>query len=102
MLQVKRQVANALPDCAVAFGGESAHCPGIQKSVARIFTPVAGVAISADEARAECSQLGVSELVATRWDGVWCDGRGWVWTLPTAVDTGDVRVLDCSRLSAKP
>jgi hypothetical protein len=95
VLQVRRQVANALPECASAFGGEASACSEIQKSVARLFTPVAGAALSGAQARVECGSLGVDDLVATRWDRVWFDRQGWVWTLPAVVDTGDVRVVDC-------
>jgi hypothetical protein len=96
MLDAQRQIANALPDCATAFGGSAAACPGIQQGVARLFSPGGGGALSAAEARAECERLGVSYLVVTQWDGVWADPNGWVWTLPAAVETGDVRVVNCS------
>ena len=96
VMQAGRQMANALPECAAAFGGDASACPGIQASVARLFTPVAGRALPEDGARIECGRLGASDLVATRWDGVWFDPEGWVWKLPAVVDTGDVRVVDCS------
>jgi hypothetical protein len=95
VLNAQRQIANALPDCATAFGGSAADCPGIQQSVGRLFSP-AGVSLTAAEARAECGRLGAGYLVATRWDSVWADSQSWVWQLPAAVETGDVRVMDCS------
>jgi hypothetical protein len=96
VLYAGRQIVSAFPGCAAEFGGSESACPGIRASVARIFEPARGGALSAAEARAECRRLGATDLVATRWDGVWYDRHGWVWTLPAAVDTGDVRVVDCS------
>ena len=98
LMQAGRQMANALPDCAFAFGGNPSACPGIGQGMARLFSPgsASGSAMAATEARVECGRLGVSYLVATRWDGVWADPRDWVWTLPAVADTGDVRVLDCA------
>jgi hypothetical protein len=58
--------------------------------------PSSGGALSASQARDECARLGVDDLVATRWDAVWSDPRGWVWTLPAVADTGEVRVLACA------
>jgi hypothetical protein len=58
--------------------------------------PSSGGALSASQARDQCARLGVDNLVATRWDAVWSDPRGWVWTLPTVADTGEVRVLACA------
>lgn len=98
VLQVQRQVATAFPLCASAFGGDPAACPAITAAVARLYSPQpSNVALSAAAARIECSRLGAGYLVATRWDGVWSDGNGWVWTLPVTVDTGDLRALDCTR-----
>jgi hypothetical protein len=96
VMHAGRQIASAFPGCAAEFGGSPAACPAIRAGVAEIFEPSAGRAISASEARAVCRRLGIGDLVATRWDGVWFDRQGWVWTLPSAVDTGEVRVLDCS------
>ena len=96
VMQARRQMATAFPVCASAFGGAASACPGIQGSVERLFTPVAGRALSSTGARVECLRLGASDLVATRWDGVWFDSQGWVWTLPAALDTGDVRVVNCT------
>ncbi len=90
MMEAGRQMAMVFPDCASAFGGDPGACPGVRDGVVRLFTP-----LPAAEARAECGRIGVSYLVATRWDAVWADERDWVWTLPAVVDTGDVRVLDC-------
>jgi hypothetical protein len=95
MLHVRRQIAETPPGCGAAFGGDASACAGIERSVGRIFSP--GTSLTAVEARTECGRLGVDDLVATRWDGVWADRQDWVWTLPAAVDTGDVRVLDCSK-----
>ena len=58
--------------------------------------PSSGGALSASQARDQCARLGVDDLVATRWDAVWSDPRGWVWTLPAVADTGEVRVLACA------
>jgi hypothetical protein len=96
ILYAGRQIVSAFPGCAAEFGGSEAACPPIRASVARLFEPVKGVALSADQARAECGRIGASDLLATRWDGVWFDRSGWVWTLPVAVDTGDVRIVNCS------
>jgi hypothetical protein len=97
VLQVRRQVATAFPSCASAFGGDPAVCPEIQVHVGRLFSPPSpNATLPASGARAECRQLGAGYLIATRWDEVWRDTASWVWTLPAAVDTGDVRVLDCN------
>jgi hypothetical protein len=66
----------------------------VESGVQRLFSP--GDAGSAAEARGICSALGISYLIASRWDGVWLDSSGWVWTLPAVADTGDVRVVDCA------
>ncbi len=58
--------------------------------------PISGDTLSASQARDECARLGVDDLVATRWDAVWSDPRGWVWTLPAVANTGEVRVLVCA------
>ena len=58
--------------------------------------PSSGGALSASQARDQCARLGVDDLVATRWDAVWSDPRGWVWTLPAVANTGEVRVLACA------
>jgi hypothetical protein len=98
VLEARRQIASAFPGCAAAFGGDPLACPGMEAGVRRLFSPAtSGAALSAAEARLECGQLGVGYLIATRWDGVWGDAGGWVWTLPAAVDTGEVRVVDCGR-----
>ena len=94
ILQAGRQMATAMPDCASAFGGDPASCPAVESGVRRLFSP--GDARSAAEARGICSALGISYLIASRWDGVWLDSDGWVWTLPAVADTGDVRVVDCA------
>jgi hypothetical protein len=94
ILEVRRQMASATPSCAAAFGGDPSACPGIGAAAGRLFSP-GGVA-TAVAARAECDRLGVGYLAATRWDRVWNDAGGWVWTLPAVVDTGEVRVLDCA------
>jgi hypothetical protein len=122
-IQAGRQMASATPGCDAAFGGDVGACKGVEQGVARLFsldsspndslgaspgnTPpgtlsdkglpgsASGGALSASEARDECARLAVDDLVATRWDAVWGDSQGWVWTLPAVVDTHDVRVLDC-------
>ncbi len=99
ILNVRRQAANSLPGCASPFGGEAAACAEVEKRVARLFSPVAGVALSPAEAQAECGKIGVSYLVVTRWDSVWADQQGWVWRLPAAVDTGEVRVVGCAGIN---
>jgi hypothetical protein len=97
MLEARRQILTALPECVTAFGGSSSPCPDIKAGNARLFGGQGpGTALSPDQARAVCGKLGVDDLVVTRWDSVWNDPQGWVWTLPAAVDTGDVRVVDCS------
>jgi hypothetical protein len=121
-----RQVALATPGCDAAFGGDPATCSGVQQGVARLFSlhspldlppdlsqsvsssgqglqsSVPHVALSAPEARAECANLGVGDLVATRWDPVWFDLRGWVWTLPAVVESNELRVLDCAAPARLP
>jgi hypothetical protein len=89
-----RQLANALHGCATPFGGEREKCQAIQGSVARLF-PGQGMGMTAGEAQVECSRLGVNGLVATRWDAVWSDRKGWVWGLPVVVATPDARVVRC-------
>ena len=96
MMQARRQIATALPECASAFGGNASPCPAIRQAVERLFAASSSLNPT-QAARAECSQLGVTHLVATRWDAVWSDPQSWVWTLPAAVDTGDLRVLDCTQ-----
>jgi hypothetical protein len=95
VLHARRQIATAFPECATSFGGSAVACTGIQQSVGRLFSLGSGGALSGAQAQAECGKLGVGYLVATQWDGVWGDQNGWVWALPAAVDTNDVRVVDC-------
>jgi hypothetical protein len=100
LLGARRQLASAMPKCGVPFGGDPAQCADVERGVSGLFSLRAGprggpVALSPAEARGECGRLGVDYLVATRWDAVWADRLGWVWTLPAAVDTGDMRVLGC-------
>ena len=116
-MQVRRQTAQGQSGCGAEFGGDVGECKRVDDDVARLFgsplqenlvntdqmefgpTPgsvsASGKALSAAEARAICGRLGVSDLVATRWDAVWGDRQGWVWTMPEVVDTYDVRVIDC-------
>jgi hypothetical protein len=96
ILPARRQMANAIQICAWSFGGEPAACPDIKTSVARLFSPVAGFALSPVEAQAECRKLGVSYLIVTRWDDVWADREGWVWKLPAVTETGEFRAVGCA------
>lgn len=122
VMQVGRQVASAQSGCGVVFGGDAAACKQVEQSVTRLFSlqavsaeknlswsvpatglstpaialPAASSALSTNAARNLCGQLGVSVLIATRWDPVWADPHGWVWTLPALVDTGEVRAVDCA------
>jgi hypothetical protein len=117
-LSVRRQTVRGQSGCGAEFGGDVGQCQRIEQDVAHLFgakllkpginsehlefgpTPgslsTAGRAPSADEARALCGRLSVSYLVATRWDAVWADPQGWVWTLPEVVDTYNIRVIDCT------
>jgi hypothetical protein len=95
LMQAGRQMATAFPQCASVFGGDVSACPGIEQGAARLFSLKAGAALSATEAQAECSRFAIDDLVATRWDAVWLDSKGWVWKLPAVLDTGDLRVLNC-------
>ncbi|HEX9199493.1 MAG TPA: hypothetical protein VF865_08030 [Acidobacteriaceae bacterium] len=98
VMHAGRQTATAMPGCAAAFGGDPARCAGVERGVAALFSAdkLSGAMLSAAQAREECGALGVNYLVATRWDAVWQDSRGWVWTLPAVTDTGDVRAVECS------
>ena len=120
VMQAGHQMALATPGCGAAFGGDVRACKGVEQGVARLFSlhsspdlppggallgassdtkgrgPSPGRALSAAEARDQCDRLAVSYLIATRWDAVWSDPRAWVWTLPTVVDTNEVRVVDCA------
>jgi len=119
-IQAGRQMASATPGCDAAFGGDAGACQGVEQGVAWLFSlnsspdlppeisssgaspdtkgrgSASGGALSASQARDQCARLGVDDLVATRWDAVWSDPRGWVWTLPAVADTGEVRVLACA------
>jgi len=91
IMQTGRQMAVGLPDCPAAFGGEVSRCEEMEAGAAWLFSPW----LTAQNARAGCDALGVSYLIATRWDAVWSNPSGWVWKLPAVVDTGDVRVNSC-------
>ncbi len=100
LMNTPRQVANAMPVCNVAFGGDIGPCEGIKSEVARLYLQSAGYVPGekvedAVEARESCKKLGVGELVATAWDPVWRAKEGWVWTLPAIVATDNVRVVGC-------
>lgn len=99
VMHVGRQVASGQPGCGVAFGGEAIACKAVEDGVARLFAREASLTqsgvLSAAEARDECKRLGIDDLVSTRWDAVWNNSKGWVWTLPVVVDTNEVRVVDC-------
>jgi hypothetical protein len=100
LMNTPRQVANAMPECNVAFGGDLGPCEGIKAEVARLFlqpgTAPDMKAEDAGEARESCRRLGVGELVATEWDPVWRAREGWVWTLPVVAETSHVRVVNCA------
>jgi len=118
VLTVQRQTVRGQSGCGAEFGGDVSQCLRVEKDVAQLFganlhkpgsssshlefgpTPgslsASGRAPSADTARAICGRLGVNDLVATRWDAVWGDRQGWVWTLPEVVDTYNIRVIDCT------
>jgi hypothetical protein len=119
-IQAGRQMASATPGCSAAFGGDVSACKGVELGVARLYSldsspdlppegsspgassdkkgrgAASGIALTAAGARDQCGRLGVDDLIATRWDAVWGDPRGWVWTLPVVADTHEVRVLDCA------
>jgi hypothetical protein len=100
VMNTPRQVANAMLECNVAFGGDIGPCEGIKAEVARLFLQPAvhfpGAKVEdAVEARESCRKLGVGELVATKWDPVWKARDGWVWTLPVVAETSQVRVVNC-------
>jgi hypothetical protein len=92
ILELRRQMASGSPGCGVPFGGNASECDGVEQGIARLYTPGLSVA----QARESCGSLGIGYLVATRWDQVWNDSGGWVWELPAAVSTGDVRVVACT------
>ena len=121
VMQAGRQMASATPGCGAVFGGDAGACQGVEQGVARLFAAdssrgsspelpgpsprgassdqilrSSGGALSASQARDQCVRLGVDDLTASRWDAVWSDPRGWVWTLPAVADTGEVRVLACA------
>jgi hypothetical protein len=100
VMNTPRQIANAMPECSVAFGGDIGPCEGIKAEVARLFLQPTGYVPGAKvedaaEARESCRKLGVGELVATKWDPVWRAREGWVWTLPVVAETSRVRVVNC-------
>ena len=100
LVNTPRQIANAFPECDVAFGGDPRPCEGIKAELARLYLEpgglVAGAQVEgAEEARQACHRLGVDELVATRWDPVWGANDSWVWGLPVLTNTERVRVVNC-------
>ncbi len=100
LLHTPRQIANAFPECDVAFGGDPGPCEAIKKELAGLFLEPGGLATgieakSAEEARQSCRRLGVDELVVTRWDPVWGAKASWVWGLPVLASTDRVRVVNC-------
>jgi hypothetical protein len=115
-LTVRRQTARGETGCGAEFGGDVGQCERVEQDVAQLFGaelqdalvkgenqpygPSSTGVLSAAQARAICGRLGVSDLVATRWDAVWHDPQGWVWNLPEVVGTYDIRVIDCA--SARP
>jgi hypothetical protein len=114
LIHVRRQTVTAMPECDTVFGGEVDACDGIRAAVARVFeepspeeesfsSPIEGArpAVSAAEAMAICEGLQADYLIATRWDPVWRERTGWVWTLPMVVATPDLRVLRCGTRPAR-
>jgi hypothetical protein len=96
IMQAGRQMATAFPECDSVFGGDPSACPALSQGVDRLFSQSGQPAPSAIDARTACAQLGVTHLIATEADSIWLDRRGWVWNLPAAVDTGNLRVLNCT------
>lgn len=98
ILHATRQMGSAIPGCGAAFGGEPSRCNDVEQAVKRLFflDNASNSALSATVASAECGKLGVDYLLATRWDVVWSDTKGWVWRLPAIVDTGGVRIVRCA------
>jgi hypothetical protein len=97
-----RQMANALPVCAAAFGGDPANCGGLMQGIAVLYQPGLDRVPDRMAGVVECERFMLDDLVATRWDAIWADHTSWVWGLPAVVDTGDVRVLECGRGSLSP
>ena len=105
IMQIRRQVASSFPKCNIDFGGDRAACASVEEGITRLFAvadksvnpgSTEPVALTAEAAQSECGKLGVSYLIAARWDNVWNDPTGWVWRLPAVVDTNEIRVLDCA------
>jgi hypothetical protein len=98
IMHAGRQMESAMPGCGTAFGGDPSVCRDVDETVVRLFSRdvLSRATLPATDARLACSKLGVSYLVATRWDDVWQDSKGWVWRLPVAVDTGNFRVVRCA------
>jgi len=97
LMEAGRQMATAFAACDSVFGGDTPACDGIDRGVAQLFpTPEDPTALSANEARSVCGELGIDYLVATRWDSIWKRPRSWVWSLPAVVDTGELRVVGCA------
>jgi hypothetical protein len=97
-----RQMANALPVCAAAFGGDPLKCEGIMHGMAVLYQPRARWVPDKYAGQVECERFALDDLVATRWDVVWSDRASWVWGLPAVVDTGYMRVLECGRVRPPP
>ena len=98
LMNTPRQVANAMPDCNVVFGGDIGLCEGIKAEVARLYLQpagyVSGVKVKdANGARESCRRLGVGELIATEWDPIWRAREGWVLESPG--DSGDLAGASC-------
>lgn len=96
LMEARRPIGTAFPQCDAPFGGELSRCAAVESGAASLFAVSAEThALSAASASAICSQLGIDDLVATRWDAVWYDPSGWVWGLPSVTDTGQVRIVRC-------
>jgi hypothetical protein len=103
ILEARRQMATAAPGCDSPFGGDASACVALDQAVGQLYSAAPATEAAnfssvrtAAVARQTCARFGITDLVVTRWDAVWADRAGWVWTLPAVVDTGDVRVLNCA------
>jgi hypothetical protein len=96
MLNARRQIVAASAGCKSGFGGEMGPCEDIFQAVQALFPRPGEKAPSAQKATSLCERAGIQYLVATQWDPVWSDARGWPWQLPAVVATPDVRIVACT------